>query len=208
MKADKSPGTFGFRLTTPLLSPLFRFWYSPTIIGKKNIPRKGALVIAGNHKHVYDQCLTIISTRRAINYMAKKEYFEGKLRWFFKFVGCIPVNRNGKDTEAAQAALGVLRRNGAIGIFPEGTRNKTDAFLLPFKYGAVSLAKKTGALVLPVGVTGDYVFRSTNLTVRFGEPFSVENMTLTEANDKLRGEVEKLMRENLSRAEKRYKKIG
>ena len=203
----RDPGTFGFRLLTPLLGPIFKLWYKPTIIGKDNIPKVGALVIAGNHKHILDQCLTIISTRRAINYMAKKEYFEGKLRFFFKFVGCISVNRNGNDSEAARAALTVLHRNGAIGIFPEGTRNRTDAFLLPFKFGAVSLAKKTGAMVLPVGVTGDYVFRSNDLTVRFGEPFSVENMTLPEANEKLRSEIETLMRENMRRKPNSYKKI-
>ena len=206
--STKAPGTFGYKLLAPLLKPIFRFWYNPTVIGKENIPKNGALVIAGNHKHVYDQCLTIISTRRAINYMAKKEYFEGKLRLFFKFVGCICVNRNGHDTESTRAALSVLRRGGAIGIFPEGTRNKTEAFLLPFKFGAVSLAKKTGALVLPVGVTGDYVFRSNNLTVRFGEPFSVENLTVSEANEKLRSEVERLMKENLKCASRTYKKIG
>ncbi|MBR6940291.1 MAG: 1-acyl-sn-glycerol-3-phosphate acyltransferase, partial [Clostridia bacterium] len=191
------PGTFGYRLMTPVLNPLFRFWFTPSIIGKENIPENGALVIACNHIHLFDQCLTIISTRRPINYMAKKEYFEGGLRHFFRFAGCIPVNRNGKDFASAMSAITVLRRGGAIGIFPEGTRNRTDAFLLPFKEGAVAMAAKTGALVLPVGVTGDYVFRSRNLTVRFGKPFSVGNMTTREANEKLRNEIGKLMLENI-----------
>ena len=84
-------------MLAPALKPVFKLWYNPTIIGRENIPEKGALVIACNHIHVYDQCLTIISTKRPINYMAKKEYFEGKLRGFFRFVGCIPVNRNGRE---------------------------------------------------------------------------------------------------------------
>ena len=137
--------------------------------------------------------------------MAKKEYFEGKLRGFFRLVGCIPVNRNGKDTEAVASALTVLRRDGAVGIFPEGTRNKTDAFLLPFKFGAVSMAKKTGAKVLPAAVTGDYEFRSKNLTVRFGKPFGVENMTVAAANEKLYNEIAALMNLNLNNAQNRKK---
>lgn len=206
-KSSNDPGTAGFRILAFFLKPLFRLWYSPKIIGKENIPKRGALVIAGNHKHVYDQCLAIISTSRPINYMAKREYFEGRLTWFFRLAGCIPVNRDGKDTAATNSALAVLRRKGAIGIFPEGTRNRTQAFLLPFKYGAVSMAKKTDALVLPVAVTGDYVFRSENLCVRFGKPFSVANMNLEQANAKLRDEVASLMRESLSQGRPEHKRI-
>jgi len=119
--------------------------------------------------------------------------------WFFKLVGCIPVNRQIKDTKAVDSALNVLKNNGAIGLFPEGTRNKTkDVFLLPFKFGTVSMAQKTNATIVPFGLTGDYKFRSKNLTVRYGKPFKIDNMSLEEANKKLYNEVEELMKKNLS----------
>ena len=78
--------------------------------------------------------------------MAKREYFDGKFSNFFKITGCISVNRNGKDEKAKKLALEVLNSGGAIGLFPEGTRNKTKAFLLPFKFGAVSMAKKNQSM--------------------------------------------------------------
>ncbi len=186
-----------YKIFKVILKPIFKLWYNPKVINKEAIPKEGPIIIAGNHKHVYDQCLTIISTKRTINYMAKKEYFDGKMAWFFKSVGCIPVNRQIKDENAKNSALEILNNNGAIGIFPEGTRNKTKEFLLPFKFGAVSMAKKTNATIIPFGLTGDYKFRSKNLTARFGTPFKVANMTLEEANDKLYNEVKKLMEENL-----------
>lgn len=129
--------------------------------------------------------------------MAKKEYFDSKMAWFFKATGCISVDRSKKDEEAKEQAIKILNDGGAIGLFPEGTRNKTNNFLLPFKFGAVSMAKKTGATIVPFGLTGDYKFRSKNLIARFGEPFKVENMSLEEANDKLYHEIEQLMKENL-----------
>lgn len=181
-----------------LLKPIFRFYYNPKIVGRDNIPLDGPIVIVGNHKHVYDQFPVIISTKREIHYMAKKEYFDKKFsKWIFEHVGCIPVNREKKDNDAVESALSVLKDGGAIGLFPEGTRNKTDKFLLPFKYGAVSMAKKTNAYIVPFGLTGDYKFRSKNLTVRFGKPFKVGKMTLSDANEKLHKEVERLMKENL-----------
>lgn len=193
----KSKGSFGYRLLKPILGPIFKLYYHPKVIGKEVIPKEGPILIVGNHKHLYDQCLAIISTKRMIHYMAKKEYFDGKMRWFFKMVGCIPVDRSKKDEAAKASALEVLREGGAIGLFPEGTRNKTESFLLPFKYGTVSMASKTDATIVPFGITGDYKFRSKNLIMRFGTPFKVGEMDLETANKKLYEEVKRLMEENL-----------
>ena len=180
------------------LTPLFKFYYNPTVIGKENIPTDGSVVIAGNHKHLYDQYLTVISTNRFVTYMAKREYFDDKkTKWFYKGTGCIPVDRSIHDDIAKASAIEVLDNGDALGIFPDGTRNKTDAFLLPFKYGAVSMAKKTDSYILPFGITGDYKFRSKNLTIRYGKPFKVGDMDLVDANEKLYKEVEKLMKESM-----------
>ncbi len=186
---------FLYKLGKFVLGPIFKLYYNPTIIGKENILKDGSIVIAGNHKHLYDQCLTIIATKRPIHYMAKNEYFKDKkVAWFFKNTGCIAVDRSKKDLDSVKKALEVLNDGGAIGIFPEGTRNKTKEKLLPFKYGAVSLAAKTNSYIVPFGITGDYKFRSKNLTIRYGKPFKVGNMTLKDANDLLYKEVDKLMK--------------
>ena len=183
-----------YRVGRFILGPIFKFYYHPTIIGKENIPTDGAILIVGNHKHLYDQCLTIIATKRGIHYMAKKEYFDDKkVAWFFRNTGCIPVDRSKKDGKAVTAALSVLKDDGAIGLFPEGTRNKTKKFLLPFKFGAVSMAQKTDAYIVPFGITGDYKFRSKNLKIRYGKPFKVGEMDLEAANEKLYNEVKNLM---------------
>ncbi len=192
-----------YYITKYLLGPIFMLWYNPKVINKEKIPKDGAIVIAGNHKHLFDQNLTVVAVKRGIHYMAKKEYYDNKLvRWFFKGVGCIFVDRSKKDPLPVSQAIDVLNDGGAIGIFPEGTRNKTKEFLLPFKYGAVSLAQKTDAYIVPCGLTGDYKFRSNNLTIRYGKPFKVVDMDLEEANKKLYAEVERLMKENIKEVNK------
>lgn len=198
MKKDKM---YMYRFLKPVLGLIFKLYYNPTIIGKENIPKDGSILIVGNHKHLFDQCLAIIATKRPIHYMAKKEYFDGKFAWFFKMVGCIPVDRSRKDENAKKKALEVLNNGYALGLFPEGTRNKTEQFLLPFKYGAVSMANKTDSYLVPFGITGDYKFRSKNLMIRFGKPFKADD-DLEKANKKLEAEVEKLMRENLKNSGK------
>ena len=124
---------------------------------------------------------------------------KGFKKIFFQNMGIIPVNRKIHDKNALNSAIDILNENKVIGIFPEGTINKTkDIFLLPSKFGTVSMAKKTNATIVPFGLTGNYKFRSKNLTIRYGTPFKVGDMTLEEANNKLYKEVEKLMKLNLN----------
>ena len=193
-----------YRVLKPIAGPIFRLYYHPKFIGKENIPKKGPFLLVGNHKHLMDQCGPILATRQVIHFLAKDEYFKNnKTRWFFKSVGCIPVNREIHDKEAKEAALEVLRDGGVVGLFPEGTRNRTDKFLLPFKFGAVSMAKKTDAYLVPFSITGDYKFRSKNLVYRFGKPFKVTNMNLPEANKRLENAIGNLMSKSYRESKKK-----
>lgn len=203
----KKESNVGYYICRTLLKPIYILLYRPKIIGKENIPKKGPVLFCGNHRHVLDQCPVLATTKLPVHYMAKKEYFDGKMAWFFKLSGCIPVNRSIHDETAKERALNILKNGGAIGIFPEGTRNKTigtkdEVLLLPFKFGAVSMAKKTDATIVPFGIMGDHKITNHNLTLIFGVPFKVEDMTLEEANEHLRSEITRLVLE----AEKRPKK--
>ncbi len=185
-----------YRIFKIILSPIYKFYYNPKIYGKENLKIDGPLIIAGNHIHLMDQCNVIISTNKVITYLAKKEYFlNPKTRWFFKMVGCIPVDRSKKDENAKIKAINVLKNKGVIGIFPEGTRNKTNEKLLPFKYGAVKMAEYSDAYIVPFGITGTYKFRSKDLKVKFGKPFKVTDLSLTEANALLFNKVKDLIDE-------------
>ena len=113
-----------YKIGKIVISPIFKLYYSPKSIGHDIIPKEGPILIVGNHKHLFDQFLTITKTKRGIHYMAKKEYFDNKkVAWFFKSAGCIPVDRTKKDEKATTSAIKVLEEDEVLGIFPEGTRN-------------------------------------------------------------------------------------
>ena len=130
--------------------PLFCLICKPTFKGLENIPQNGSAILAGNHTHILDAAIVVSSLKREIHMMAKQELFNSRLsRWFFRSMGCISVNRSIHDKKAKYSAIDVLNNGGLIGIFPEGTVNKTDDIILPFKYGAVSIASKSNSYIVP-----------------------------------------------------------
>ena len=191
----------GYKIVRALLNFIFFSLFGLHVEGRENVPSTGAVIVAPNHKSDWDPPLIGVAfNTRIIHYMAKEEYFEGNMAWFYKFVGCIKVDRRIHDETAKSEALDVLRSGGALGIFPEGTRNKTfgtkdEVVMLPFKFGAVSLAQKTNALIVPFGISGKYT-RDGNLTTRIGKPFSVNDMSLEDANKLLRKKILKLMQKS------------
>jgi len=192
MKKEKKKETHkvAYKIYKAILAFAFYVYYRPKIVNKKVIPKDGPIIVCGNHIHLFDQCLPIIATKRMLHYMAKKEYFDGKYAWFFRSAGCISVNRQIHDSDAKSQALEVLNNGWALGIFPEGTRNKTDEPLLPFKMGAVSMAQKTGATLVPFAITGKYKFWNNKLKVTFLEPIKVsKDDDLKEVNERLRNSI-------------------
>lgn len=197
----KNDKMIGFRILKGILSVFFKLFFHPKIIGRENIPDTGGVILAGNHRHIFDPCMPIISTKRPVHYMAKKELFSGIFGWFFKMAGCISVDRGHDNTSAKSQAIKVLEMGNVLGIFPEGTRNKTDDILLPFKYGAVSLSKKTNAYIVPFAITGKYRLFNNGLTIRFGEGFTVSG-DLDEANNLLKDKIKDLILESSKKSGK------
>ena len=79
----------------------------------------------------------------------------GLLRSFGYAFGNIPVHREGNDVNSIKICLKALKNKETLGIFPEGTRHGLEKHEKP-KNGAVFLANKTKAKIVPVGIIGDF----------------------------------------------------
>ena len=118
--------------------------------------------------------------------LAKKDLHDGKFGFFFKAVGTIPVDlKSTTNKSALNTAVEKLKEGNLINLSPEAKRNYTNELLLPFKYGAVSMAKKTNNVIIPYSITGDYKLFSKNLKIVFGKPIDVSKLDIEEANKKL-----------------------
>lgn len=186
----KDSKLYGF--IRPILTFLMKFIYRPKVIGKENLPKTGRVIFAGNHTNYFDCLLLSHCTKRHVHYLAKDELFKGLKGVFFSNLGLIPVNRREKSKDSLIIAKKYLKSGKIIGIFPEGTISKTDE-LLPFKIGAVKMAKDTNTKIVPFGISGKYKMFSNDLKITFGEPVIV-NDDLEKANNKLKLIIEDLRR--------------
>lgn len=140
-----------YKILRPLIWILMRIVFRPKYIGLENLPKNGKVVVAGNHTSFLDCVLIISSTNRTVHFLAKDSLMKGKLKkWFFGNMGIIPVNRTIHDKGALHAAIEGLKAGEMIGIFPEGTINKTDDIIMPFKIGAVKMAYEADCEIVPL----------------------------------------------------------
>ena len=95
---------------------------------------------------------------------------------------------------AVTEAEEILQKGGSVGIFPEGTRNRTSQELLKFRHGAVAIAKETNSKIIPFAIRGKYRLFRKGLTIEFGKPIDVSQMEIEEANDYVRNEVLNIFR--------------
>ena len=191
MKKEKN---YMYRCLKPIYTVLLKILFRPKVIGKENIPKDGALIFAGNHKHAVDPTMVMMSTNRVVHYMAKEELFKGIHGWLFNKIGLIKVHRGKSNPQAVIEAEKILKNGGTVGIFPEGTRNRNNEELLRFRHGAVAIAKKTNTLILPFAIKDKYKLFRKGVILKFGKPIDVSKMDLEEANEYLRNEVLNLLR--------------
>ena len=173
---------------------LLKMIYGIKIVNKDNIPKTGPVILVGNHKHKYDFISLISGTKRVVHFLGKRELID-KHGWLFKRLPVIPVDRSTKNKEAVEEAEKIVNDGEVVGIFPEGTFNKTEYVIMPFKYGSVKIAKDTNATIVPFAITGEYKRFRRSVKIEFGKPYKVEDKKdLTKENIKLMNKVVRLMK--------------
>jgi 1-acyl-sn-glycerol-3-phosphate acyltransferase len=162
-----------------------------SIEGISNIPRKGGVIIAPNHRSNYDPPLVGCGiVFRPIYFLAKKGLFINKtVSRILKSVCAIPVDTDNPGVKIMKDFINLLRDGKAVMVFPEGSRSKTNEFL-PAYPGVGYLSIKAKVPVVPALVTGTHesmkkhLLRQTPLTLKFGKAIYPDYERATSENAK------------------------
>ena len=151
--------------------------------GKKNVPRGGPVLIVANHINMADPILIGASLRRKVSFMAKEELFRSAFsRFFIRNFAAFPVHRGRVDRGAFRRANQLLAKGQVLAMFPEGKRSHNSQLQSAF-LGSALIASRSGALILPVGISGSeqikgvaWILRRPRVTVNIGRPFSLPSV--------------------------------
>ncbi len=193
-----------YKIVYILLVVFMKVLYRFEITGKRNIPKTGPVIIAPNHMSYLDPIMVaLVSGQRPLNSMGKASLL--KIPVFGRFlraVNTFPVNRGIVDKGAIVQSLKLLSNGEVLLIFPEGTRHRDGKLGKPFP-GVSSIALKTGASIVPVGIIGtDKVLPNGSKLPRFpklkaviGEPIQVEKVATADRKEREAELTSRLMNE-------------
>ncbi len=162
-----------------------------TVIGEENVPKDQPVLYIPNHRSYFDILLLYARVPGLTGFVSKdsmrKFYL---LRDWMKKLHCLFLNRENPREGLKTILEGIENiKNGiSMCIFPEGTRNKTDGEMLPFKEGSMKMAEKTGCLVIPVALSNTAeIFenhmpwiRSCKVVIEYGTPIDPKTLSRQE----------------------------
>ena len=151
----------GFYLLRP-----YRFY------GNRKV-KDGACVYVSNHYGLMDPAYVASTTWEGVHFVGKKEIFETPvLGGIARKAKAISVSRDGKDARGLLDCFKCLKNGEKICIYPEGTRNKTDAEMLPFRHGAAVMAIRCKTPIIPIVIySKPKFFRRTDILI--GDPLEL-----------------------------------
>lgn len=147
--------------------------------GRENIPKekRKRLVIVANHNHTMDVVMLVCAFPFQISCLAKNE-ISGNwlLSRIVKAMGFVFVKRGEPHLSALRRSIDLVKEGKPLGIFAEGTRHSGEG-LTDFKQGAVFVAYKSDAILLPVALLNSknyFRFWKRNIIVRIGKPIEID----------------------------------
>ncbi|MCS7007916.1 MAG: 1-acyl-sn-glycerol-3-phosphate acyltransferase [Gaiellaceae bacterium] len=146
------------------------------VYGAERVPRGGGLVVAANHFSWIDPPVLGAASPRTLYYMAKVEAHRVPgLGQLMRAFGAFPVRRGESDREAVRTMRRIVREGHALGLFAEGTRQRSG---VPGRVqpGAAMVAITEGVPVVPVAIHGSQHWRlraPAPVSVAWGEPLSL-----------------------------------
>ena len=147
--------------------------------GVERVPRTGGVVLAFNHFHWIDPPVFGTCSPRTIYFLAKVEAHRVPgLGQLIRSFGTISVRRGESDREAVRRMREVVRDGHALGLFAEGTRQRSGV-PGPVQPGAGMAALQEDVPVVPAAIHGSHEWRVGNfhpVSVAWGEPLRFDGL--------------------------------
>lgn len=183
------------QVLTKINHGLIKMMFNPTVSFEEEIDDK-RIILAGNHASNFDPLILQFAINRPIHFVCKEELFKSVLCPLMKKVEAIPAKRDGNDINCLKKSISYLEQEEVLGIFPEGTFNRSNDLILPFKLGTIVIAKKSKSDIIPFSITGSYKLYKNDMKISFGKRIKYNDYSSKEILEKLENDVKTLILKN------------
>lgn len=149
------------------------------VYGRERVPAEGGLVVASNHLSWIDPPALGSAIPRTLYFMAKVEAHRVPgLGQLMRSFGAFAVRRGESDRDAVRTMRQIVRDGHALGLFVEGTRQKSG---VPgaVQPGAAMVAINEDVPVICAAIYGSFEWRLGNfspVSVAWGTPLSFDGL--------------------------------
>jgi len=149
------------------------------VYGRERVPSEGGLVVACNHFSWIDPPVLGAAIPRTLYFMAKVEAHRvPALGQLMRSFGAFSVRRGESDRDAVRTMRQIVRDGNALGLFAEGTRQKTGV-PGPVQPGAAMVAINENVPVICAAIRGSFEWRLGNfspVSLAWGTPLSFDGL--------------------------------
>ena len=133
-------------------------WIKVRVKGEERIPNDTRFLLVGNHRSNFDPILTWYALKQYnVAFISKEDNFKipifGRIIRRCCFMSIDRENPNNAIKTINRASELLKSDEVSVGVYPEGTRNKSDG-LLPFHNGVFKIAQKADVPIVVLKVEG------------------------------------------------------
>ena len=161
------------------IQPAVKLFAPLQVYGAERVPLTGGLVVAANHFSWIDPPALGAACPRTLYFMAKVEVHRvpglGELMRAF---GTFAVRRGESDREAVRRMREIVREGNALGMFAEGTRQRSGV-PGPVQPGAAMVAVNEEVPLIPAAIHGSQAWRLGNfapVSIAWGAPMTFDGL--------------------------------
>lgn len=152
-----------------------------TVIGEDHVLKDQPVLYVGNHRSYFDIILTYARCPGLTGYISKDNLKKVPLlSIWMKRLYCLFLDRQDmkKGLKTILTAIEQVKNGISMCVFPEGTRNRTQEVMLPFRAGALKISEKTGCPIIPMAISNSAeilenhfpVIKKTHVILQYGDP--------------------------------------
>lgn len=158
-----------------------------TVIGEENVPTNEPILYIGNHRSFFDTVITYARCPMLTAYISKKSMGLVPIfnMWMVR-LHCLFLDRDDirQGLQVILSAIDLIKSGISVTVFPEGTRNKENDTMLPFKEGTFKIAQKTRCPIVPMAITNSSAIledhfpyiRSAHVILEYGKPIYIDEL--------------------------------